>query len=248
MSATNAGFGLDCVEVVEAVRVNCKNFQGSWSGRMRVKLNKVKDVIRALAQKAESAGDPSLLKARVRELSNELLAANWDLDKKKIEFEELKIKNENLRKEIAGMKIELDKMENEKEDLWRVFKELKAELFSLKNKGRANIEGSGKRADTEGRALKLADKLTSSGNTSPMAGPSRSLITGTPRDTSPEIKNLLTNKFNKRERKLKKRINLMRQFLPRWNGNRYHSVFPSPLCLEWLPTFSWSHLVTRVPL
>ncbi|KMQ85840.1 phage-related protein [Lasius niger] len=122
MSATNAGFiGLECVEVVEAVRAKSKNFQGSWSGHMRVKLNKVKDVIRTLAQKAESAGDPSLFEAR--ELSNELLAAKWDSDKKKIEFEELKVENENLRKEIAGAKSRIVHSKKQRKSKYRRIRE-----------------------------------------------------------------------------------------------------------------------------
>ncbi|KMQ89040.1 reverse transcriptase [Lasius niger] len=116
MSATNAGLiGLECVEVVEAVRARSSNFQGSWSGRMRVKLNKINDVIRALTQKAESSGDPALLEARVRELSDELFAT---------------------KKESGNERTELDKLKAE-----NVVKDLKAELFSLK-KGGITVGGS----------------------------------------------------------------------------------------------------------
>lgn len=146
MSATNAGLiGLECVEVVEAVRARSSNFQGSWSGRMRVKLNKINDVIRTLTQKAESSGDSSLLEARVRELSDELLASRKESNKERIELDKLKAENEILRKEIVGMRSELkklDKIESENDDLWKIVKELKAELHSLK-KGGVTAEGSG---------------------------------------------------------------------------------------------------------
>ncbi|KMQ91736.1 gag-like protein [Lasius niger] len=146
MSATNAGLiGLECVEVVEAVRARSSNFQGSWSGRMRVKLNKINDVIRALTQKAESSGDPALLEARVRELSDELLATKKESGNERAELDKLKAENVTLRREIAGMRSELgrlDKIERENDDLWKVVKDLKAELSSLK-KGGITVGGVG---------------------------------------------------------------------------------------------------------
>ncbi|KMQ92618.1 reverse transcriptase [Lasius niger] len=188
MSATNAGLiGLECVEVVEAVRARSSNFQGSWSGRMRVKLNKINDVIRALTQKAESSGDPSLLEARVRELSEELLAARKESNKERIEFDNLKAENEILRKEIAGMKIELkkiDKIEHENDDLWRVVKELRAELSSLK-KGGSAAEGPG---GFGGGASELSDAPPSSSvDASSVAVSSRTQVAGSSRD-APETK------------------------------------------------------------
>ncbi|KMQ90130.1 reverse transcriptase [Lasius niger] len=188
ISATNAGLiDLECVEVVEAVRARSSNFQGSWSGRMRVKLNKINDVIRALTQKAESSGDPSLLEARVRELSDELLATRKESSKERIELDKLKAENEILRKEIAGMRTELkklDKIENENDDLWRIVKELKAELSNLK-KGGVTAEGSG---SVRGKASGFSDAPPSSSvDTSSVAVSSEIRVAGSSRD-APETK------------------------------------------------------------
>ncbi|KMQ87082.1 hypothetical protein RF55_13738, partial [Lasius niger] len=153
-------------------------------------------------EKAESSGDPSLLEARVRELSDELLATKKESNKERIELDKLKAENETLRKEIVGMKTELrklDKIENENDDLWKVVKELKAELLSLK-KGGATTERSG---NIRGKAPGFLEGPPSSGDTSAMAVSSGIRAIGTFRD-APDTKKTTDEQIEHPRREVRK--------------------------------------------
>ncbi|CAL1672905.1 unnamed protein product [Lasius platythorax] len=111
MGATNVGaIGRDCLEVVDAIRVGSRNFQGTWSNRMWTKITKVKEVIRALVEKAEASGDSLHLEAKIKELTSKSDIAKREAERRKEECAALKKENEDLRKEITEMRLEMRKI------------------------------------------------------------------------------------------------------------------------------------------
>ncbi|KMQ90406.1 hypothetical protein RF55_9847 [Lasius niger] len=188
MAAANSGsVGLECVDVINSIRVNSSSFQGTWSSRMWTKIKKVKDVIRALVAKTELYGDSTLLEARIIEKTAELSAAKREAADRKEENRKLKKENEELRRSIKEMKseiINIKEISRENADLWKEIKALKVELQSLK-RGDLPVENSGKGKDRKGKATGLGKRLTFRGDVSPEAGPSGLTLVGSPFDEGP---------------------------------------------------------------
>lgn len=195
MSATRAGIvGIECIDVMDAIRIHSRSFQGSWSKRMKRKFDKTKKVILTLTHKAESSGDPPYLEARVKTLSAELSSTEEKLQRKEVEFDELKRVNEDLRKEILEMKHKMGKVcgiEKENVALWKEVKELKEELLNLK-KDRRN-DGA-KKTDKRRKVSSPGDSLTVRRDISPVAGPSWGLVAGSSKDNGSLVISVPVNK------------------------------------------------------
>lgn len=129
---------LDWLRESEEIRRKCGRIQGSLSGKMKIRLQGLMDIVRALTAKAEEKGDPKFWKAKNSELATQL-----NLSRK------LEVK---YKKELGVTKAKAKKLE---EDLVQA-----ADKERIK-KSNSMEEDRGKRKDS-GKKSKLFEKYLTS--------------------------------------------------------------------------------------
>lgn len=111
---------LEYISNIELIRTKCGRIQGGLSGELHKRTQGLGELVRELQYKAEAAGDPSSLKAKIEELLEVAKKSKKDRDKEderrkreRSEFQEiiadLKKENQEIRKENREMKAELQK-------------------------------------------------------------------------------------------------------------------------------------------
>lgn len=103
-----SAMGLEWMKDIDEIRGKCGRMQGGLSGRMKERINKAMEVIRALAEKAETAGDPLSLKLRINKLKNQLEERDERERRREEEFKEMKEIIKIQREEIRELKAKVE--------------------------------------------------------------------------------------------------------------------------------------------
>ncbi|CAL1672466.1 unnamed protein product [Lasius platythorax] len=182
MGVTDAGtVALECMGMVDAVRVKSKRLQGPLSSVMKNKIKKVNEVIRVLIQMGEASGDPLFWETKSKKLADELVTVKKELDRNKSENVALKKEKENLWNEITKLRIEvekIDELKSENDSLWKAINDMRKDMRKLSRERSPERLNRGE-SDLETR-LAFRDDV------SPVAGPSGvSAASGTPLAITP---------------------------------------------------------------
>jgi len=104
MTAPRMGsIAIEWLNNIEIIRRKCGNIQGKLSGHIKDRVLGIKEIIKSLIRKAESKGDPSVLRARNIELTADLKVLKGENESRKKETEMLKRTIEDLKKEVAEL-------------------------------------------------------------------------------------------------------------------------------------------------
>ncbi|KMQ90172.1 gag-pol polyprotein [Lasius niger] len=115
LGATAVGtIGINSVRYIEKKRRRSKNLNGVVSNRMRVRLERVTEVINTLMYKAEVRGDPAQLINKNQQLEIQVDKLKRDDAIMRKEMNEMRLVVEDLKKEISGLKDELNHAEEER--------------------------------------------------------------------------------------------------------------------------------------
>lgn len=142
---------MECMGVVDAVRVKSKRLQGPLSSVMKNKIKKVNEVIRVLIQMGEASGDPLFWETKSKKLADELVTVKKELDRNKSENVALKKEKENLWNEITKLRIEvekIDELKSENDSLWKAINDIRKDMRKLSrersperlNRGESDLE------------------------------------------------------------------------------------------------------------
>ncbi|XP_070162508.1 golgin subfamily A member 6-like protein 6 [Polyergus mexicanus] len=110
-----SALGTEWLEDLDLIRAKCGRLNEKLNGQMKDRVGKLKDVIKAFVEKAESVDDPLTLRMRINKLKHQLEIKD-ELDKKRSEeLMELKKINADLRKELSELHEKVDILMSKKQ-------------------------------------------------------------------------------------------------------------------------------------
>lgn len=104
---------LEYTSHIEDIRTKSGKLQGGLSGELKKRILCIEEFIRALQAKAESAGDPGLLKHKINQLLEEIRKNKIEEEKRKREMEDLTEVIKDLKRENKNIREELRKIRDD---------------------------------------------------------------------------------------------------------------------------------------
>jgi len=138
---------------IEEIRTKCGRLQGGLSGELKKRILSIEEYIRVLQVKAETTGDPELLKYKINQLLGEIRKYKLEEQTRKREIEELteiikslKKENKSIREEMRKIREEISS-EKERHSIGKKNDPPNKSDRILKKRGNANIYSASQNED-----------------------------------------------------------------------------------------------------